>query len=433
MFQAVIDHLWQSTLFAFGIALLCMVLRNDGARIRYWLWWAASLKFLVPFSLLTALGARFAGEAVVPYIFEAWTEVASNVAQPLVVPTAADVQRLLFGAWLVGSIAVLARWLTGTLRLRSLLLEAEPLAAPVRCGRRWIGIFRTRERIEPGVAGIFRPEIILPQGIETHLRPEQLEVVIAHELCHVRRRDNLTAVVQRLVETAFWYFPPVWWIGGRLVDERERACDEEVVALGHDRETYAESVLDVCEHFATLPVAAVAGVSGGVLARRVTHIMRSATMNRLGFLKKTLLGTAAAGVIAVPILVGLTLQRPAAAQDVPPNAPIVKVAPIYPPRAAARGLSRRVTVEFTLTTTGSTRDIEVVESSPATLFDRATIDAVAKWKYRPALENGSAVEVPGVRATIVYEPGQAGAGPAPGPGPADEPNGVDLTVKTNPQ
>ena len=54
------DHLWQSTLFAAGAGLMTLALRRNGARIRFWLWFAASLKFLLPFTLLAALGTEIA-------------------------------------------------------------------------------------------------------------------------------------------------------------------------------------------------------------------------------------------------------------------------------------------------------------------------------------------------------------------------------------
>jgi protein TonB len=81
--------------------------------------------------------------------------------------------------------------------------------------------------------------------------------------------------------------------------------------------------------------------------------------------------------------------------------PIVKVQPVYPARAAARGLEGYVIVEFTVTTTGTTRDIFVYESS-SSLFERAAIDAAAKFKYRPRVIDGEPVEVPGVRNRITF-------------------------------
>lgn len=81
--------------------------------------------------------------------------------------------------------------------------------------------------------------------------------------------------------------------------------------------------------------------------------------------------------------------------------PIVKVAPVYPARAAARGLEGYVIVEFTVTETGSTRDIFVVEST-SSLFERAAVDAAAKFKYKPRVIDGQPVEVAGVRNKITF-------------------------------
>jgi len=58
-----------------------------------------------------------------------------------------------------------------------------------------------------------------------------------HEVQHVRRRDNLAAAMHLVVEAIFWFHPLVWWLGARLVEERERACDEEVLRLGNQPES----------------------------------------------------------------------------------------------------------------------------------------------------------------------------------------------------
>jgi len=81
--------------------------------------------------------------------------------------------------------------------------------------------------------------------------------------------------------------------------------------------------------------------------------------------------------------------------------PIVKVAPVYPARAASRGLEGYVIVEFTVTQTGSTKDIFVYESS-SSLFERAAVDAAAKFKYKPRVIDGEPVEVAGVRNRITF-------------------------------
>jgi protein TonB len=82
--------------------------------------------------------------------------------------------------------------------------------------------------------------------------------------------------------------------------------------------------------------------------------------------------------------------------------PIVKVAPVYPSRALTRGLEGYVIVEFTVTRTGTVRDVSVVEST-SSLFERAATEAALKFKYKPRVIDGEAVEVPGVRNKITFE------------------------------
>lgn len=82
--------------------------------------------------------------------------------------------------------------------------------------------------------------------------------------------------------------------------------------------------------------------------------------------------------------------------------PIVKVAPVYPSRALSRGLEGYVIVEFTVTRTGTVRDAIVVEST-SSLFERAATEAALKFKYKPRVIDGEAVEVPGVRNKITFE------------------------------
>jgi len=81
--------------------------------------------------------------------------------------------------------------------------------------------------------------------------------------------------------------------------------------------------------------------------------------------------------------------------------PIVKVAPVYPQRAAARGLEGYVVVEYTVTTNGDTRDVVVIEST-SSLFDRAAVESALKYKYKPRVIDGVPVEVAGVRTRIEF-------------------------------
>lgn len=85
--------------------------------------------------------------------------------------------------------------------------------------------------------------------------------------------------------------------------------------------------------------------------------------------------------------------------------PMVQIKPEYPLRAAQRGIEGWVTVEYTITPAGTVKDARVVAAHPARIFDRAALQAVRKWKYNPKIENGQAVERPGVQYTLLFELG----------------------------
>jgi bla regulator protein BlaR1 len=70
-----------------------------------------------------------------------------------------------------------------------------------------------------------------------------MEAILRHEMLHVFRRDNLAMAMHMLVETVFWFHPMVWRMECRLIEERERACDEAVIEAGTDAEVYADSIL----------------------------------------------------------------------------------------------------------------------------------------------------------------------------------------------
>jgi uncharacterized protein (TIGR03435 family) len=108
-----------------------------------------------------------------------------------------------------------------------------------------------------------------------------------------------------LVETIFWFHPCVWWIRARLMEERERACDEEVVRMGSEPQVYAESILKVCEFYLTSPVPCAAGVTGGELKKRIEGIMANRKMRNLSAGKKLLVAAAGLITLSAPVALGV--------------------------------------------------------------------------------------------------------------------------------
>ncbi len=412
MLTEVVNHLWQSTLVATAIAALAAMLRDDGAHSRYWLWWAASAKFLVPFSLLAALG-KVLGDVGAPRVeISAWPGALGVLAEPM--PEAAGwepVALALLGVWALGFVAVIGTWAARALKVRALLRASIPYAVALPRGAAGLGCRTSPALLEPALVGIVRPVLLLPQGIAEHLTRAQLEAVLEHELSHLRRRDNLTAAVHMLVEAVFWFHPLVWWIGARLVEERERACDEAVVRAGHDGRIYAEGILNVCERYVASALKCAAGISGADLKARVVEIARNRVMSALPVQKKILLGAFALGSLLVPIIFG------AAAQDSP--VPLVRIQPNYPTDALAAKREGFVELEFTIAANGATKDVVVVGSS-APEFEEPAIAALLRWRFAPTnvncvgtvctpIENAPAVERPGIHTVIRYQLGDVNA------------------------
>ena len=323
----VADHLWQSTLFLLAAALAARALRAHHAQIRHAIWLAASVKFLVPFAALAAVGRgiewRPAGAATpqLPLVVEiigqpfAHAQTAVMVAPVPAAGAGAGGALALAIVWAAGSAAVLLLWLVRWRRVAAAVREAVPVTEgreltllrrlERRLGvRRPVPLVSSAAPLEPGVFGILAPVLIWPRAIGRTLTEAQVEALLAHELWHVRRRDNLTAAVHMTVQAIFWFHPLVWWLGARLVHERELACDEAVVASGSTPETYAESILRTCEVAVAAPLVCVSGVSGSDLKVRIASILDGRRARRLGPIGRLLLAAAGALVVAVPIAAG---------------------------------------------------------------------------------------------------------------------------------
>jgi uncharacterized protein (TIGR03435 family) len=147
--------------------------------------------------------------------------------------------------------------------------------------------------------------LLWPRGFDDRLSDAQIAAILAHERAHIRRRDNLTSALHMAVQAVFWFHPFVWWVGARLVDERERACDEDVMSAGSEPHVYAEAILRTCQFFVESPLPCVAGVTGSDLKKRIEQIMRNEPVRRLTAWKKSFLVAAGLTIVIGPICVGL--------------------------------------------------------------------------------------------------------------------------------
>jgi bla regulator protein BlaR1 len=331
------DHIWQSSIFAVTAAALMLSLRKTPARVRYGIWLTASLKFLIPFALLIRLG-QMIGPHRVSTPQTGFYSAVQGISQPFAQPAAhaalgalnkADlfpaVTYLVATVWAMGATGVAILWWIRWRRIARAKLAAVPVTGgrevallrrlePV-AGVRPVKLLLSQNPLEPGIFGIARPVLLWPLGISEELQDAHISAILAHELWHVRRRDNLTAALHMLVETIFWFHPVVWWLGSRLIDERERACDEGVLELGSEPEIYAESILKACKFCVASPLPCVAGVNGSNLKKRIVRIMSQQNTNQLSLGRKLVLASFAAAATMGPFLLGMTNSSPARAQS----------------------------------------------------------------------------------------------------------------------
>jgi bla regulator protein blaR1 len=355
--QCVANHLWQSTVFTAAAGLLNLVLRKNRAQARYWVWLVASVKFLIPFSVLIDLGSqwgRHAAPAMAPPVL---SYVIQQASQPFSVPTSLVttpagpasslvnwVPDVLYALWVIGSAMLICSWWRRWRGLRAAFRTASPLDLPIS-----IKALSSPAFAEPGVFGVRRPVLLLPAGITDRLTPVQLKAIVAHELCHVRRHDNLGTAIHMGVEALFWFHPLVWWLGARLMEEREQACDEEVLLTGNEPQAYAEGILKLCELYLESPLPCVSGVAGANLRKRIEEIMSNRIGIRLSFARKAALAVAGVAVVAGPTIVGIINAPFSRAQSRSEATPTFEVTSVKPsaPDAMGRSMLRDPSGRFT--------------------------------------------------------------------------------------
>jgi len=295
--------LWQATLVAAGLGVVLWVLEGSNPSARYrCACWALLLVVLLPLVTLGAvLGADGAGEPrmvtapEVENVLEAQTPGWGGGWQ--VVPASAGVDRALeaarwalFVVWSLGVASLSWLHLAAWWRVRALALRGVTEAPPAwreraRAIALHLGIHRTVRVLQsailevPTVVGCLRPVVVLPLSTLTGLEPRLVEAILAHELAHVWRRDALVNVLQVIAETVLFYHPAVWWISGRIREEREHCCDDAAVTLTGDRLVLARALLGL-EELRRPALRLAPTAAGGSLPKRIARLLGGGDMSR---------------------------------------------------------------------------------------------------------------------------------------------------------
>ena len=425
--MSVIAHLWQSTLFVAAIAVAAFLMGRSAARTRHALWLLASIKFIVPFSVLTLAGAALGawtrplvdaqGSAAARWLARSrpffTLDVTSSADTSWLTGPASVILVVMGAAWIGVSAALLVwrfrQWRRTVQAGRDGLplhhgREAAALrSAESRAGVEDVALRQVRGCQEPAVVGIRRAMILWPEGLGARLSDDELEAVFAHEVCHVARRDNLISLIQVAVEILFWFHPIVWWLSGRLVHEREHACDEEVVHMGTDRANYAAGILKVCGFCLRAPAAFAAGIGSSDLALRIERILGGPSPRARA--AGAIVPAVVALMLAVPLAAGVlgAHGQAAAAQDttvykpgkgiIPPKL-VKEVKPKYTRAAMGAKIQGIIWMSAVIHADGTVGEVKVTRSLDKVHgLDDEAVATLKKWRLEPGLKDGKPVAV----------------------------------------
>jgi bla regulator protein BlaR1 len=156
----------------------------------------------------------------------------------------------------------------------------------------------------PTLIGWLKPVILLPSAVALGFPRHQLELILAHELGHLRRHDHLVNLAQVVVETLLFYHPVVHWISREVRHEREICCDRLVLSVSERKPSDYARTLAALESVRQVPVQLAVAATGGLLVDRVRRIlgMQSSSPQRFGFMRLTL------AIAALVCLLGISLQ-----------------------------------------------------------------------------------------------------------------------------
>lgn len=244
------------------------------------------------------------------------------------------------GLWLAGVLTLSIRSLGGWWYLRRLRHAAiDEIPAPIQASFDRIrgafnlhreALLRLTDAIDsPMTMGVLRAVVLLPISALTSLGPEELEVVFAHELAHIRRADFFWNVLQTIVETLFFFHPAVWWISSRIRQERELCCDDLALKVCPNPIAYAQALYRIEEqrsHRLHLAMALDGHATHPNLLARIERILGE-PMTRIPSrsVRPISLASAIAGLIVLLLPVPHVLAKLAPAQEPTPSPAVADV------------------------------------------------------------------------------------------------------------
>jgi beta-lactamase regulating signal transducer with metallopeptidase domain len=261
--ERILNSVPEGILIAFFAWALLRVLRKQNSGTRFAVWFLVLLT-VVALPMLGGFGeARsqaLAGTTIAAISTPMSGARSSGLRLGLTIPGSWAL--FVFIAWTLGASIALSRLAAGLWRLRKLRQSCMPVAIAdlnpaVRKTAEAIGassgassrlMIAASEHVRvPAALGFFNRTIVLPAWTLRELPPQDLNVIMLHEAAHLRRWDDWTNLIQKIVRALFFFHPAVWWIESRLSVEREMACDDAVLAETANPRGYATCLVSLLE------------------------------------------------------------------------------------------------------------------------------------------------------------------------------------------
>lgn len=352
---SLIHSLWQISLVAFFLYLGLRFIPQKKPRFRY-AFLLLGLLSIVVWSGLTFVylwDQQPTQVSAIPSSDLPQVEVLSREASPAAVTTASFLERFrwferqlndympaVIISWLLGMLLCWFYLISGLFHLHYLQRHKVTLLPPewnarfdhlcqqMRVSRK-VGLYISEIVDEPITFQFLKPVILLPVSLFTGLTITQIEVLILHELAHIRRRDFAVNLLQTLIEILFFYHPALWWISREIREEREHCCDDAVLAIHNDPVLYSEALTQIQLHHFSPKKRLVMSATGNksALSKRVFRLFGQ--YDQQPPLYRSIL------MVSLLLLLSLSSQAFFIASPPPSNAPEISNMPIAEPMTAA--------------------------------------------------------------------------------------------------
>ncbi len=368
-----------------GVILLSHkhILKHCGAKVVYVLW------ALVPLGLVTYLTpmpwheiAQTSGFAIQHYL------ITPSEKMTLLEPS------LLLGGWLFGSLLVISYWLISHLRfsnrlqLKALNSNDLPIKIPSQ-----LNAYKSSMAYSPMLLGLIKQKLIIPANFSDCFTHSQQKLILEHEICHFDRNDIYWNTIALVFVALFWFHPLVWLAYFKFRQDQELSCDQIVLARKQtaNRIEYSKALLVVAESAPSIAFAQLSFKKYGdkhMMFERIKQIKANTKVTKLALV--------VISTVSVSLLSGVSFagnQSNVAAteqamkvqlKEVNHVKPVYRVEPKYPVSAAKEGVEGSVLLQFDIDRAGMVKNVEVVNASPAYVFDNVAKTALKQWQYEPS-------------------------------------------------